>query len=153
MLNEYAHLGEGDKRAFIPMHISKITREQKRRLLRILVLIKKNRCGKIKGRMVVDGRKQLSYIENYRVSSPAVHLEILLITMVVDAYKSRDTVILDVGRAFLLSKIVEFVLIKLDGNDLEAMIYANPSYKDYVMTENGKKVLYLRLRTAMHGII
>ena len=60
---------------------------------------------------------------------------------------------LDVGGVFLLSKIAEFVLIKVNGKDLEAILEANPSYRKYVTIEHGKKVLYLKLRTALYGIM
>lgn len=49
-------MGEDDKRVFVPMDASKLTRKQKREALRIISLIKNKRCEKIKGR-VADGSK------------------------------------------------------------------------------------------------
>ena len=61
--------------------------------------------------------------------------------------------ILDVGGIFLLSKLAEFILIKVDGEDLVSLSNFNPGYKEYVAYEHGKRVLYLKLRTALYGII
>ena len=47
--------------------------------------------------MIADGRKKQRYVKKEDV---------------VDAYEQRDVAILDVEGAFLLSKIVEFVLVK-----------------------------------------
>lgn len=140
-VKEYAQLGEKDKRVFIPMKISELTREQKRKSLRILSLIKDKRCRKIKGRVVADGRKQRVYMMKEEVASPTVHLESFLVTLIVDTYEKRDVAMLDVGGVFLLSKIMEFVLIKMEGEEVDVMISANPEYAEFVTYEKGKKVL------------
>ena len=41
----------------------------------------------------------------------------------------------------------------MEGEEVEVMVDANPSYGEYVTYEKGKKVLYLRLRTALYGIM
>lgn len=52
------HNGDGDKRNIIPMLVSMLSIEDKRKALRAISLVNKKRCGKFKGRVVVDGRKQ-----------------------------------------------------------------------------------------------
>ena len=84
---------------------------------------------------------------------PTVHLESFLTTLVIDDYEGRGMAMLDVGGAFLLSKIAEFVLVKIDGDMLEVISDANPRYKNFIVKEHRKDVLYLRLRTALYGII
>ena len=133
--------------------MSKLTKDDKRNALMVFSLVKKKRCGKFKGRVVADGRKQRRYIEKESVASPTVHLESLLTTLVIDAHENRDVAILDVGGAFLLSKLSEFILIKVDDEDLVSLLGANPGYETYVNIEHGKRVLYLRLRTALYGIM
>ena len=153
MLQEWAQLGESDKRTFISQLVSKLTKEDKRNAVRVLSLVKKKRCGKFKGRVVADGRKQRPYIANESVDSPTVHLESLLTTLVIDGHDNRDLAIIDVGGAIILSKIAEFILIKVDGDDPISLINANPAYEKYVTVEHGKRVLYLKLRTALYGKI
>ena len=116
-------------------------------------MVKKKRCGKCKGKVIADGRKQRPYIAKESVASPNVRLESLLTTLVIDGYENRDVAILDVGGAFLLSKIAELILIKVDGDDLVSLLDANPEYEEYVTVEHGKRVLYLKLRTALYGIM
>jgi len=101
---------------------------------------KKKRSGKIKGRIVADRIKQRRYIKKEDVGSPTVHLESFLTTLVIDTYKGRDVEILDVGGAFLLSKIAEFVLVKIDGDMLKVISDANPRYKNFIVKEHGKNV-------------
>ena len=78
MLREYAQMGEGDNHVFIPMIARTLTREQKQKALRLISLIKKKRCGKVKGRIVADGSKQRPYMRKEDVGSPTVHLENLI---------------------------------------------------------------------------
>ena len=44
-------------------------------------------------------------------------------------------------------------MIKVDGEFFVSLCNANPGYKEYVAYEHGKRVLYLKLRTALYGII
>ena len=118
-----------------------------------VVFSEEKRCGKFKGRVVADGKKQRQYIEKESVSFPTVHLESILTTLVIDGYENRDVAILDVGGAFLLSKILEFIIIKIDGDDLISLLGANPGYREYVTIKYGKRVLYMKLRTALYGIM
>ena len=71
----------------------------------------------------------------------------------IDGYEGRDIATLDVGGAFLLAKISEFILVKIDGDAVKAMCDANPRYKKFMTIEHGKEVLYVRLRTALYGIM
>ena len=61
MFKEACQLGDDDKEVFIPMDALKISKKQKRAALRLLALIKKKRTGKIKWRIVTDGRSQRKY--------------------------------------------------------------------------------------------
>ena len=88
--------------------------------------------------MAADGRKQQRYIEKESISSPTVYLESLLTTLFIDRYENRDVAVLDASGAFLLSKISEFILIKVDGDDLISLLGANPGYKLYATVKHGK---------------
>ena len=45
------------------------------------------------------------------------------------------------------------MLVKIDGGMLDIMCKANPRYKRFVTKERGKKVLHLKLRTALYVIM
>ena len=62
----------------VPLKANKLTTKQKSEALELLTLIKKKRCGKIKGRVCANGRKQRRYIKKEDVSSPTVQLDSIL---------------------------------------------------------------------------
>jgi len=57
-----------DLNVFAPENPANLTDKQKRDAFRAMNLIKEKRCGKIKGRTYVDGRKQSSYIPKEEIS-------------------------------------------------------------------------------------
>ena len=83
LADEYAQLDSLS--VFTPRNVSELTRKERREALRTIDLIKKKRCGKVKGRTVVDGRDQRKYYEKSDTSSPAITFESLIATFVVDA--------------------------------------------------------------------
>ncbi len=87
--------------------------------------------------MVADGRKQKAYVEKMSVASPTVHLESLMANLVISGYE-RDVASIDIGGAFLLSDIAEFILMKLDGEVVDVMCKANPSYGKFFAIEKKK---------------
>jgi len=139
---------------FKPEDASKLTEEQKKAALNVIDLIKHKRCGKVKGRAVADGRKQRTEFTKMDTSSPAVTLEAFIATLVIDAMESRDIAITDVAGAFLKADMPDYVLIRLTGSSLKAILRANRSkYEKFVTMENGKPVLYVRLLKAMYGTL
>ena len=51
----------------------------------------------------------------------------------------------DVVGAYLNAYMEDFVIVKLVGDEVGIVSKLNPVYKEYVIFENGKKVLYLQL--------
>ena len=64
-----------------------------------------------------------------------MNLGSFLTTLVVNAHEQRDVAIPDVGGAFLLPKIAEFLLVKIDKEMLEIICEANPRYRKFVTIE------------------
>ena len=152
LAKEYAQLDSLD--VFIPMLAAELTFEQRRNALNAIDLIAEKRCGKIKGRTVADGRKQRPFYSKYETSSPALGLEAIVCTLIIDALEGRDVAIADVAGAFLKAEMKEFVLVKLQGPAVEAILSANRErYERYVSNERGRKVLYVKLRKAMYGTL
>jgi len=152
LAKEYAQLDSLD--VFIPMLVSELTLEQKRNALNAIDLIAEKRCGRIKGRTVADGRKQRPFYSKYETSSPALGLEAIICTLIIDALEGRDVAIADVAGAFLKAEMKEFVLVKLQGPAVEAILSANRErYARYVSYERGRQVLYVKLRKAMYGTL
>jgi hypothetical protein len=73
--------------------------------------------------------------------------------MLMDAYESRNVGIADIAGAYLNAYMKDFVVIKFTGNMVDILCDLNPSYKSFVVIENGVKVLYVRLVKALYGCV
>ena len=114
-------------------------------------MVKEKRDGKIKGRACADGRKQRRYIRKDEVSSPTVQLESLMLSMLIDAHEHREMATADVVGAYLLADMKDFTIVKITDTTAEMMCKVDPTYKNYLTIENGKKTLYLGLVKALYG--
>ena len=138
-----------------PMHPSQMTSEQKREALMALANLKEKRDGSIKGRTCVDGRPQRKHAVSGEASSPTVALESVLLTCVIDAHEGRDVAITDIPGAYLSCDLDELVHMRLTGALAEYMVMIAPEiYSEYVhVDKNNKKVLYVRLKKALYGLL
>ena len=159
MLSEYKQLNTGampGKPVFGTINPNTLTREEKRRALEAVNLIKKKRCGKIKGRTCANGSKQKRYLKHGEtISSPTVSLEAIVGTLLIDAKEGRDVAIFDVPGAFLQAEMPadKKLLMIFRDEFVDIMCEVNPDYKQYVVIENGKRVLYVKVLRAIYGCI
>jgi len=157
MLNKYKQLNIGPvpgKPIFGCINPSKITNDEKRRALEAVNLIKKKRCGKIKGRTCADGSKQKRFLKHGEsISSPTVSLEAIVGTLLIDVHKDRDVAIFDVPGAYLQAEMPKEkkLLMKFRDEFVNIMCEVNPEYKKYVVKVNGKEVLYVKILRAIYG--
>ncbi|KAG7373109.1 reverse transcriptase RNA-dependent DNA polymerase [Nitzschia inconspicua] len=135
------------------VHSHELTREQRRAALRYLMFLKEKRCGTIKGRGCADGRKQRLYKSKEETSSPALSIEALFLSCVIDAYERRYVLTCDIPGAFMQADMDELLHLKLDGTILEILLRMEPSYCQFVTYECGKKVLYAQLDKALYGAL
>ena len=104
-----------------------LTPEMKRKALRVINVIKKKRCGKIKGRTCADGSSQRKYVPREEASSPTIALESLMALLMINAHEERDVAIFDVPGAYLHADIGgKFVLLKIEGEFVDIMCDVNP---------------------------
>ena len=151
VLKEYGQLDSKD--VFDPVDATKLTIKEKLKALDLLTMIKKKRCGKVKGRACVNGKRQRKYMEKENVSSPTIQLESLILSLIVDAFERRDIATADIAGAYLNANMPDFILIKLREDSVDILCKCNEKYKSYVTMEKGKKVLYLRLAKALYGCL
>ena len=138
--NEYKQMDTLN--VFQPLYFKNIPPNQKQNILNAIDSIKEKRCGKIKGRTVVDGRKQLDLYNKAEVSSPALSLEGFVSTLVVDAAEERHVVIADVAGAFLKARMDDFVVVRLQGPAVEALLKINKNkHNDEIIETKKEKVL------------
>ena len=151
-MKEYSQLDDLD--VFEPMEARHLTKEQMAKALRSITVVKEKRCGRIKGRTVADGRDQRPYTTKEESSSPTVATDSLLLSLLMDVIEGRHVVTADIAGAFLKATMTEFVLVKIEGAMVSYLVQANPArYQRFVTRQNGKKVIYLRLRKALYGCV
>lgn len=152
VLAEYGQLK--DKSVFKPKYANTLSIEERRNSLNLITFMKKKRSGKLKTRACADGRKQRLYIKKEEASSPAIHLESLLLTMMVDAHEGRDVATADISGAYLLADMKDYVLVRLEGESADIMCKVDPAYQKYrTYNKKGKPVLYLQLVKALYGCL
>ena len=149
VLKEFTQLN--DKQVFAPLDAKELSPKQRSQALNLITMVKEKRDGKIKGRACADGRKQRRYINKDEVSSPTVHLESLMITLLIDAHEGRDIATADIVGAYLLAKLDDFVIVKITGPTVDIMCQVNEKFKCFITMEKGKKALYLQLTKALYG--
>ena len=152
MAKEYAQLD--DLSVFTPRHVHDLTAEERKSALSVIDLIKEKRCGKIKGRTVVDGRGQRESYTKAETSSSALTLEAFIMSLSIDAYENRDVAVTDIAGAFLKAEQPDVVIIKMRGPAVEAILRVDEKkYRPFVTIERGISVLYMQLLKAMYGTL
>ena len=139
MFKEYVQLRDLD--VMEKIKYNDLTKEQKRRALRAINLIKEKRNGVLKGRTVADGRAQIDYVPKEEATSPALGHETYIVTAVIDAREGRDVELFDVPGAYLHAIFDKFVLLKFEDEFVDIMIQVNPTFASEVRYEGKKKVL------------
>ena len=151
LIKEFAQLHE--KKVFEGLHPERLTTEEKKNSLPSINLIKEKRDGKIKGRSVADGRKQHKIFSKEEITSPTVSTDALLMTLIIDAMEEREVGTADVPGAYLQADMEDYVILKMTGRSVDALCETDKAYKEFVATERGKRVIYLRLKKALYGCI
>jgi hypothetical protein len=107
----------------------------------------------LKGRTCADGSTQHNKYTKEQTASPTVSTDALMISLAIDVHEQRDVATADVVGAYLNADMDDFTLLKLVGDIVDIMCKVNPSYNEFVVIENNKKVLYLRLLKALYGCV
>ena len=83
-------------------------------------------------------------------------LEVLILSCTIDAKEGRDVAMVDVPNAFLHSLLPkdQQVILKIMGSLAEILVSIAPRiYRKYVVMKNGQKILYVRLKKVLYGLL
>ena len=143
---------------FEPIDVKKLTAQERRRAQEALMFLTQKRCGKIKGRMVFNGKPTRAWLSREESASPTVSLESLFLTATIDAHEGRDIMTADVPNAFVQTEMdikegEEKVIMKITGVLVDMLIQINTEYGKHVVYENGRKVMYVQLLRALYGML
>jgi len=146
-----------EREVFRPISIQTMTQQEKRRAMDSLIFLVEKRDGRIKARTCANGSTQRSYIEKEDATSPTVLTEAILITAAIEADQQRDIMTVDIPNAFVQTEIKDMkerITMKIKGRLAEMLISLDEQrYKDYMVTENGEKVIYVQVIRALYGML
>jgi hypothetical protein len=143
-----------DQAVIKPKRSKMLTINEKKKTLNYLMFLKKKRCGMIKGRGCADGRKQRLYKTKKETSAPTVAIEALMLSCTIDAMEKHTVVTCDIPGAFMQTDMDEVLHMKLEGPLAKLLTKVNPElYSKYVEIENGKTVMYVKLKKALYGTL
>jgi hypothetical protein len=78
----------------------------------------------------------------------------VFLTLTIDAKENREVAMIDIPGAFLHADNKDYVIMKMVGMLAKLMVKTNPKmYRQYVVLEKGRSVLYLRLQKALYGMM
>jgi hypothetical protein len=120
-------------------------------ILELLIFIKQKRYRCINEWAYTDRRLQQLLYDKAGASSFTVKMELGFMTDVVDAIEIRQGAIYDILGAFLHSKLLDTVHMKVVGYLVKMLLNVQPSMGlIYIIMENWKKVIHLLLFQALY---
>jgi hypothetical protein len=139
---------------FKPKHANYLSEEDKTKALSPLIFWNEKKGGDIKARLCAHGNCQREHITKEVASAPTVALESVFITSTFVAKESRKVVTIDISVALSHTNTKDYMIKKLVGMLAKLMIKMNPKlYRQYVVLEKGRSVLYLQLQKALYGMM
>ncbi|KAG7374511.1 reverse transcriptase RNA-dependent DNA polymerase [Nitzschia inconspicua] len=148
-----------DRIVLRPIRIEDMTQLEKERAMESLIFLTEKRDGRLKGRMCANGSTQQEYTNRDETATPTAMTESILITGTIDAKQKRDIMTADIPNAFVQTpvdkqKVGERIIMKIRGLMVDILVEMAPEiYADYVVIENGKKVLYVIMLKALYGML
>ncbi len=119
-----------------------------------LIFLRQKKNGAVKAISCANGNPQREQIAKEEAAAPTVALEPVFLTLTIDAKENRDVVMIDIPGAFLHADNEDYVVMKMIGMLAELMVKTNPKmYRQYIVLEKGRSVLYLQLQKALYGMM
>jgi hypothetical protein len=148
------------RNCFNPIDVSSMTRPEKNRSMQSLLFLTEKRDGRIKGRLVYNGKPTRQWLSKEEAASPTASLEGILLTSIVDVKENRDVMSADIPNAFIQAHLPptedgdERVIMKITGVLVDLLVSIDPTrYGPFVLTEKGTKTLYVEVLKALYGML
>ena len=124
-----------------------------------MMLLAQKNDGQIKGRYVYKGSDTRDWLTREETSSPTASLEGIINTCVIDAHEERDVMSVDIPNAFIqtqmpdIEKGEERTTMKITGILVNYLLELDPTYRKYIVMENGRRVIYVVVLRAIYGML
>ena len=108
----------------------------------------------MKSQTCADGRKQCKKAVPRDTNPPIFSTKSVLITSTIDAHEGCYIVICNIPGDFLSADMDKYAKMALIGRLAELMVNIAPQiYRQHVIYEKGRPVLYLSLKKALYGLL
>ncbi|CAJ1962818.1 unnamed protein product [Cylindrotheca closterium] len=145
---------------FTPEFVKDITASERKKAQSAMMLLAEKQFEKtIRGRLVYHGDGTCEWLSQENTASPTALQEAIAITCVIDAHEDRDIMMMDVPNTFIQTYMPkakegeDCVYMKITGMMVQILIDMAPEYRKYVVLENGKRVIYVRVLRAIYGML
>ncbi|CAJ1959768.1 unnamed protein product [Cylindrotheca closterium] len=145
---------------FTPKFVRDMTASERKKTRSAMMLSAEKQFEKtIKGCLVYQGDGTREWLLQEDTASPTALQEAITTTCVIDAHKGRDIMTMDVPNAFIQTYMPEAkegedrIYMKITGMMVQILIDMAPEYRKYVVLENGKRVIYVRVLRAIYGML
>ncbi len=119
-----------------------------------MIFLRQKKNGAVKARSCANGNPQREHIAKEEAAAPTAALESVFLTLTIDAKENREVVTIDIPGAILHADNKDYMIMKMVGTLAKLMVKTNPKmYRQYVVLEKGRSVLYLRLQKALYGLM
>ena len=148
-----------DRKCFEPIHPKTMTLMERKRAIELLIFLTQKKDGRLKARHCANGNPQRQWIDRESVSSPTVCSESTLLTAVIEAHELRDVATCDIPNAFIQTDLDRRdadgnrTIMRIRGPLVDILCEMDPNYERYVVTERGKRVLYVHIIKALYGLM
>ncbi|CAJ1966431.1 unnamed protein product [Cylindrotheca closterium] len=142
-----------------PISIGELTESEKRKAVDAMMLLAEKNSGDIKGCFVYKGNETRDWLSQEDTASPTTSHEGICCTGVIDVHEGRCMMSMDIPNAFIQTLMPDLgdgedrVIMKVTGLMVQYMINLDPTYRDYVVYENGKSVIYVVILCAIYGML
>eukprot|EP00980_Cylindrotheca_fusiformis_P020484 scaffold7541_cov93-Cylindrotheca_fusiformis.AAC.1 len=123
------------------------------------MFLTEKRDGTKKGRAVYNGAPTREWVDREDAASPTAYLESQFLTAAIDAHEGRDVMVTDVPNAFIQADLPEReygqrVFMKITGVMVPMLTQLAPDvYESFVVRENGREVIYVKVLKAIYGML
>jgi len=138
---------------FLPAHKRNLTKEQIRKTLRAISVIKEKRDDTLKGRTCAIGTPQRKYYDKNETASPTVHADSFMLTTAIEAKEKRKVGTGNIAGAFLHALEKYFTVIKFVNEQVDILCQTDEKYSKYITYEGKNKVIYFMLDRALYGTL
>ena len=145
---------------FTPIDPAELSESEFKKAQDAMMLLSQKKTGEKKGRLVFNGAGTRGFITKEEAASPTVTMESIQITSVIDAIERRDKMTSDVPNAFIQAYVPETkkgedrIIMKIKGKLVDMLLMLAPEiYGNFVVYENGRKVIYVQVLRAIYGML